>query len=226
MFARVLAAWRDPGHLKLGPRARLIALQRPRISRTGRRTSIPRLETRCAKSSAKRWTCSLACLLEALHFNDLGDQHVIGLTDGLSGHVRRPRKPPIRDRVQRPADDVAVLRHQTLKVLGQLRRTQLKSHEKGRRRTHPRGVERRRWRRAALLVSHATPQSRRPGWRVSPKRKSGDHQLETAVLALAADDPIGVHDLHSTCLSLAPAPVPFRVYGRSRARTVPTVFGV
>src|SRR3954451_8781809 len=27
-------------------------------------------------------------LLEALHFDDLGDQHVIGLTDGLSGHVR------------------------------------------------------------------------------------------------------------------------------------------
>ena len=26
-------------------------------------------------------------LLEALHFDDLGDQHVIGLTDGLSGHV-------------------------------------------------------------------------------------------------------------------------------------------
>jgi hypothetical protein len=37
-----------------------------------------------------------------------------------------------------------------------------------------------------------------------PKRKSGDHQLETAVLALAANDPIGVHDLHSTRLSLAP----------------------
>jgi hypothetical protein len=33
-------------------------------------------------------------LLEALHFEDLGDQHVIGLTDGLSGHVRRPREPP------------------------------------------------------------------------------------------------------------------------------------
>jgi hypothetical protein len=34
-----------------------------------------------------------ACLLlEALHLDDLGDQHVIGLTDGLSRHVRRPRK--------------------------------------------------------------------------------------------------------------------------------------
>jgi hypothetical protein len=79
-------------------------------------------------------------LLEALHVDDLGDQHVIGLTDGLSGHVRRPRKPPIRDRVQRPADDVAILRHQTLKVPGQPRRTQLKPNEKGRRRTHPRSV--------------------------------------------------------------------------------------
>src|ERR671922_1548633 len=79
-------------------------------------------------------------LLEALHFEDLGDQHVIGLTDGLSGHVRRPRKPPIRDGVQRPADDFAILRHQTLKVLGQVRRTQLKPHEKGRWRTHPRSV--------------------------------------------------------------------------------------
>src|SRR5918997_4871982 len=79
-------------------------------------------------------------LLEALHLDDLGDQHVIGLTDGLSGHVRRPRKTPIRDRVQRSEDDVAILRHQTLKVLGELRRTQLKPNEKGRRRTHTRGV--------------------------------------------------------------------------------------
>ena len=31
------------------------------FQRTGRTTSIPRLETRCAKSSANRWTCSLAC---------------------------------------------------------------------------------------------------------------------------------------------------------------------
>src|SRR3954451_23452615 len=79
-------------------------------------------------------------LLEALHFDDLGDQDVIGLTDGLSGHVRRPRKPIIRDRVQRPADDVAILRHKTFKVLGQLRRTEQKPHEKGRRRNHARSV--------------------------------------------------------------------------------------
>ena len=81
-----------------------------------------------------------ALLLEALDFDYLGDQHVIGLTDGLSRHVRRPRKPPIRDRVQRPADDVAILRHQALKVLGQVRRTQLKPNEKSRRRTDQRSV--------------------------------------------------------------------------------------
>src|ERR1700754_1231514 len=79
-------------------------------------------------------------LLEALHFDDVGHQHVIGLTDGLSGHVRRPREPPIRERVQRAADDVAILRHQTLKVLGQFGRAQLKPNEKGRRRAHPRSV--------------------------------------------------------------------------------------
>ena len=79
-------------------------------------------------------------LLEALHFDDLRDQHVIGLTDRLSGHVRGPRKAPIRHRVQRPADDVPIPRHQTLKVLGQLRRAQLKPHQKGRGRTHPRSV--------------------------------------------------------------------------------------
>ena len=79
-------------------------------------------------------------LLKALHSDDLRDQHVISLTDRLPGHVRRPRKPPIRHRVQRPADDVPIPRHQTLKVVGQLRRAQLKPHEKGRGRTHPRSV--------------------------------------------------------------------------------------
>src|SRR2546423_482864 len=39
-------------------------------------------------------------LLKALHCDDLRDQHVIGLTDRLPGHVRRPRKPQIRHRVQ------------------------------------------------------------------------------------------------------------------------------
>jgi hypothetical protein len=32
-------------------------------------------------------------------------------------NFEEPRKPPIRDGVERPADDVAILRHQTLKVL-------------------------------------------------------------------------------------------------------------
>src|SRR6516165_11167261 len=76
-------------------------------------------------------------LLPALHLDDLRDQHVIGLTDRLSGHVRRLRETPIRHRVQRPADDVSVLCHQTLKVFGHLRGAQLKPHDKGRGRTHP-----------------------------------------------------------------------------------------
>ena len=69
-------------------------------------------------------------LLEALHLDDLRDEHVIGLADRLSGHVRRPREMPVRDRVQRPADDVPVLRHQTLEVVGQVPEAQLKPHEK------------------------------------------------------------------------------------------------
>ncbi len=57
-------------------------------------------------------------LLPALHSNDFRDQYAIGLIDRLSGHVRRPCKLPIRHRVERPADDVPIPRHQTLKVLG------------------------------------------------------------------------------------------------------------
>ena len=60
-------------------------------------------------------------LFEAVDFDDLGDQDVIGLTDRLSGHVSRPRKPPLRHGVQRPADDVPIVGHQALKVVGQLR---------------------------------------------------------------------------------------------------------
>ena len=54
-------------HSRLGPRRRAAAgsprpsSRRCGFQRTGRTTSIPRLETRCAKSSVKRWTCSLAC---------------------------------------------------------------------------------------------------------------------------------------------------------------------
>src|SRR2546423_4096939 len=79
-------------------------------------------------------------LLKALHCDDLRDEHVIGLTERLSGHVRRPRKTPIRHRVKRRADDVPIARHQALKVLGQLRGAQFEPHEKRRGRTHPRSV--------------------------------------------------------------------------------------
>src|SRR5436189_5125521 len=78
-----------------------------------------------------------ACLLlPPLHLDDLCDQHVIGLPERLSGHIRWPREPPIRHRVQRPANEVAIRCHQTLKLLRQLRRAQLKPDEKGRRSTH------------------------------------------------------------------------------------------
>jgi resolvase-like protein len=120
--------------------AGLIALHLPRISNDGTHDEHPPARDEMRQVVRQPLDVFAPLLLEALHFDDLGDQHVIGLTDGLSGHVRRPRKAPIRDRVQRPADDVAILRHQTLKVLGQLRRTQLKPNEKGRRRTHPRSV--------------------------------------------------------------------------------------
>src|SRR4051794_19974266 len=79
-------------------------------------------------------------LLEALHCDDLRDQDVIGLTERLSGHVRRPRKTPLRHRVKRSADDVPIARHQALKVVGQIRGAQFEPHEKRRGRTHPRSV--------------------------------------------------------------------------------------
>src|SRR5947209_12375131 len=55
-------------------------------------------------------------LFETFHFDDLRDQHVIGLTDRLSGYIRRSRETPIRHRVQRTADEVAIPRHQTLEL--------------------------------------------------------------------------------------------------------------
>ena len=117
-----------------------VALHQPRISKDGTQDEHPPARDEMRQVVRQALDVFARLLLEAVHFEDLGHQHVIGLTDGLSGHVRRPRKPPLRDRVQRPADDVAILRHQTLKVLGQLRRTQLKPHEKGRRRAHSRSV--------------------------------------------------------------------------------------
>ena len=108
-------------------------------------------------------------LLEALDCDDLRDQHVIGLTDRLSGHVRRPRKTPIRHRVQRPADDVPIPRHQTLKVLGQLRRTQLKPHDKRRGRTHPQRVlHERTWVACRALASLLRTPRRPRGYGAAP----------------------------------------------------------
>jgi hypothetical protein len=79
-------------------------------------------------------------LLEAIHLHDLRDQHVIGLTDRLAGHVRRPREAPIRHGIQRPADNVAILGHQALKVVSQVWRAQLKPHDQGRGRADPRSL--------------------------------------------------------------------------------------
>src|SRR5215203_2034302 len=170
MFARILAAWRDPGHLKLRPRAGLIALHRPPISKDGTHHEHPPARDEMRQVVRQALDVFAPLLLEALHFDDLGYQHVVGLTDGLSWNIRRPRKPPIRDRVQRPADDVAIRRHQTLKVLGQLRRTQLKPHEKGRRRTHPRSVVDNRNMTNGVLRPHTVSKSRAPSLRRSRLR--------------------------------------------------------
>jgi len=124
----------------LRPRAGLIGLHRRRISKDGTNDKHPPARDEVRQVVRQPLDVFARFLLEALHFGDLGDQHVVGLTDGLSGNVRRPGKPPVRDRVQRPADSLAILRHQTLKLLGQFRRTQLKPNQKGRRRTHPRSV--------------------------------------------------------------------------------------
>ena len=79
-------------------------------------------------------------LLKALDLGDLCDQDVISAIERLSGDVRWPRKTPIRHRVERPPDDLAISGHQTLEVPRQLRRAQLKPHEKGSRRTDSRSV--------------------------------------------------------------------------------------
>src|SRR5437764_1620128 len=118
----------------------LIALRRSRISKDGTHDEHPPARDEVRQVVRQALNVFAPLLLPALHLDDLRDQHVIGSTDRLSGHVRRPRQTPVRHRVQRPADDVPILRHQTLKVFGQLRGTQLKPHEKGRGRTHPRSV--------------------------------------------------------------------------------------
>src|SRR5438874_6136330 len=118
----------------------LIALHRPRISKDGTHDEHPPARDEVRQVIRQALDVFARLLLKALHCDDLRDQHVIGLTDRLSGHVRRPRKTPIRHRVQRPADDVPIPRHQTLKVLGQLRRAELKPHDKRRGSAHPRSV--------------------------------------------------------------------------------------
>src|SRR6266550_6117285 len=157
-----------PAPRKLVCRIGLIALHRPRISKDGTHDEHPPARDEMCQVIRQALDVFARLLLPVLHCDDLSDQHVIGLTDRLSGHVRRPRKTPIRHRVQRPADDVAILRHQTLKVLGQLRGAQLKPHEKGRGRTHPRSVmDNRTWIacRTRLPASHSE-------WASRPKRSA------------------------------------------------------
>jgi hypothetical protein len=118
----------------------LIALHRRRRSKDGTHDEHPPARDEMRQFIRQSLDVFARLPLEAIHLDDLRDQHIIGLTDRLSGYVRRPRKTPLRDGVQRPADDVAIPRHQTLKVLRQLRRAQLKPDEKGRGSAHPRSV--------------------------------------------------------------------------------------
>jgi hypothetical protein len=62
------------------------------ISESGTQDEHPAARDEMRQVVRQALDVSARLLLEALHFEDLGDQHVIGLTDGLSGHVRRPRK--------------------------------------------------------------------------------------------------------------------------------------
>src|SRR2546430_8366709 len=82
----------------------LIALHRPRISTDGAHDQHPPARDEVLQVVRQALDVFTPLLLKALHRDDLGDQHVIGLTDRLSGHVRRPRETPVRHRVQRPAD--------------------------------------------------------------------------------------------------------------------------
>ena len=86
----------------------LIALHRRRISKDGTHDEHPSARDEMFQVVRQALDVFARLLLEAIHLDDLCDQHVIGLTDRLSGHVRRPRKTPLRHRVQRPADDVPI----------------------------------------------------------------------------------------------------------------------
>ena len=106
------------------------------VQRRRLRTSKPRCETRWARSSARRSIKFVRLLLKAPPCDDLRDEHVIGIAERLSGHVRGPHETPIRHRVERPPDHVPIAGHQTLEVLGQLGGAQLEPHNKRQGETH------------------------------------------------------------------------------------------
>src|SRR5438309_129718 len=165
---------------KLVCRIGLIALRRPGISKDGAHDEHPPARDEMCQVVRQALDVFARLLFETLHLDDLCDQHVIGLTDRLPGYVRRPRETPVRHRVQRPADDVPILRHQTLEVFGQLGGAQLKPHEKGRRRTHPRSVMHSRTWVAPGLASRA-------GVSLSPERSTPATGEISAVSAAPAN---------------------------------------
>ena len=72
-------AWRDPGHFKLRARAGLTALQRPRISKDGTHDEHPPARDEMRQVVRQALDVFARLLLEALHFDDLGDQTALGL---------------------------------------------------------------------------------------------------------------------------------------------------
>src|SRR5947207_9873304 len=80
---------------KLVCRIGLIALGRPRISKDGTHDEHPPARDEMRQVVRQALDVVARLLLETLHLDDLGDQDVIGLTDRLSGHVRRPREAPV-----------------------------------------------------------------------------------------------------------------------------------
>jgi hypothetical protein len=63
---------------------------------TRRTTSMPRARDEMLQVVGQAFDLFAALLLKAAHFDDLRNEHVIGLTDRLSGHVCRSRQMPIR----------------------------------------------------------------------------------------------------------------------------------
>jgi hypothetical protein len=122
-FARAVAL-RMPVLLSVRLRPGLIALYR--LSEDGTHDEHPSARDEMLQVIRQALDVFARLLLKAIHLDDLRDQHVIGLTDRLSGYVRRSCKTPVRHCVQRPADDAPIPRHQTFKVLCEFRRAQLK----------------------------------------------------------------------------------------------------